>query len=329
MTLNDALQAPATFRGVPLREAAAWSWGEGNGALLPGVYAGVSDTAYHDFDRSGALSRSMLTELAKSPAHLRAKLTGAVEDTDTPALIAGRLSHGFLLEKKSIEEQGYVSRPAGMNFTTKEGKAWKESALLSGLQVLDAIAEKVVANLPAMRDAILANTRAAPMLTAPGRAELSIVAKAADCGFENCSGLTVRVRPDFLPEEHGTVFDLKTALDASPAAFLKSAFPNYHLQAALYLRALRAAGFDIRKMRFVAVEKIAPFCVEVFDFTWDSNEFQRASSELQRLLQLYAQCRETDIWHGYTPTGTVTPLIAPPWAAFAGEAADAARASIG
>jgi hypothetical protein len=262
--------------------------------------------------------------LARSPAHLRVKMleeelgTGDNDD-DSPALTVGRIAHGFILEGRTVEQQGYALRPAGLSLATKEGKLWAANTIGNGIIPLGAAESKALAGLSQMRDAVAAAPLARPILGGGGGLpELSIVAdaSAADLGGAN---VRVRVRPDYTPSVGHIVFDLKTTKDAEPEAFSRAAFPGYHLQAALYISAMRAAGLDINRMLFVAVEKEPPFAVSVFETSVDSDEFLRARESLTYLLRRFADARDSGVWEGYTDCSTALPLKAPAWGKFAGE----------
>lgn len=73
------------------------------------------------------------------------------------------------------------------------------------------------------------------------------------------TGIDCRCRPDYI-HSSGIIVDLKSTLDASPAAFAKScANSRYHVQDAFYSEGFyQAAGEWPRGFVFIAVEKPRP-----------------------------------------------------------------------
>lgn len=113
------------------------------------------------------------------------------------------------------------------------------------------------------------------------------------------TGVKCKARVDAYNAELGIVIDVKTTQDASPSGFPRKLFAyGYHLQAAYYLEALRANGEDAKHFCFIAVEKDPPYCVSLFRL--DDKTIQLSKQENDRLLRLYAECKRTDQWPGYT-----------------------------
>ena len=103
----------------------------------------------------------------------------------------------------------------------------------------------------AMAAAVRSHQAAAELLR-DGQAEQSFWWDDAD------TGLRCKCRPDWL--NGATVIDLKTTTDASPAGFAKScATFRYHVQASHYL-----AGLPAERFIFIAVEKVYPYAVGVY-----------------------------------------------------------------
>jgi exodeoxyribonuclease VIII len=124
------------------------------------------------------------------------------------------------------------------------------------------------------------------------------------------TGVKVRCRPDY--SNHGLLIDLKTTTDASAEGFARSAYAyRYYQQAAFYTDVFQwAGGGPVFDFYFIAVEKVAPFAVQVFKA---SPQFIARGREAYRAaLNLYADCLATGIWPGYSDASTDLEL--PAWA---------------
>lgn len=293
------MSAADTFRGIPIRPASLWG--------MPGLYTDIPANAYHA--SHDMLSRSLLKHLSRSPAHCKAALDGLLDKEPTPALTFGTLFHGVVLEGKSLDDMGMVARPEGLSLVTKEGRAWKEANLGKVF-----VTAEEVAKVSAMRAAVQAHPKARAMLTGRGLYEASI-AVPDPWGL----GVTLRVRPDFLPEKGSSIIDAKTCMDASPGTFSREAWNfGYFVQAAFYLFVAELAGLDYQHFSFVAVEKEAPFAVEIYYVEKGDAEYERAIREIEFLVRRFARCQSADEWPSYT-SGDVTQLIAPRFGAYSSE----------
>jgi len=106
------------------------------------------------------------------------------------------------------------------------------------------------------------------------------------------------------------IFDLKTCQDASAEDFPKSAGRfGYHLQDAFYSDGYEAITGERPRFIFGAVEKLAPFVVQLFEFDLASRE--RGRKSYQRALSLYAEGQRTGQWPGYQ--ADVYQMTLPPW----------------
>ena len=123
------------------------------------------------------------------------------------------------------------------------------------------------------------------------------------------TGLQCKCRCDYVIDD--MVIDLKTTGEggASPEAFTKTIVNfKYYLQAAHYLQ-----GTGAKRFIFVAVEKVHPFSVGVYEL---SPHFIERGYELQeQTLSDIKVAQESGIWAGYTdqaPEGIKT-LTPPKW----------------
>ena len=253
-----------------------------------------------------------------SPAHLKAKLDSP-EEPDSEALTFGTLAHGIILEGKTLDDLRMVARPEGLSFSTKEGKAWRDANSI-GKKIIKSEDVETVAD---MREAIRRHPTASSLVTGRGIYEGTI------CVPDPWKiGLSLRCRPDFLPENGNSIIDLKTARSSQPDEFRAAAWKHgYFVQAAFYILCAEAAGFDCYEhFTFVAVEKKPPYAVEVYHFTKGSEDYHRAVEEIRRQLAILKHCRDTGEWPGYTD-GQSQSLELPRWPAFPHEKQQADKAT--
>jgi hypothetical protein len=69
---------------------------------------------------------------------------------------------------------------------------------------------------------------------------------------------------------------------------------------------------NAKRFFFIAVEKEAPFNVEVYELDEESISIGRAAYLAD--IETYKKCLETDNWHGYTEDKSINILSLPKWA---------------
>ena len=267
--------------------------------FVTGLFKNISNRDYHN---SQGYSRSDLV-LAKdySPTHVKAK-----EDLkETPAMIFGSAAHMACLEPDLFPEK-YSVMPAGLNFRTKDGKAFKEMAEEKGKICLSASDGE---NIFAMQKKILEHPLASRYLN-NGDFELS--GFFMDIDFN----LPCKVRYDYyLPNAKNgpTIIDYKTARDARERPFTNAAYNSrYNVQAAWYSYGLSCITeinfFDVTFI-FIVQEKEPPYEIMVYQAEED---FKREGMFFcNQALEIIAECENSGNWPGYDPS--VTPLELPDW----------------
>jgi exodeoxyribonuclease VIII len=249
-----------------------------------------------------SVSNTMLSDMAKSPAHCFALnlAPNRPPRLATDAMLAGTLCHTAILEPGSIAER-YVIRPDGIDYRTKDGKTWRDAQVLPIISWEDAnTAEKQL-------DAFL-RVGALRELRASGSAEASVFWRDA------ATGLRCRARPDWLHptgRNRGKVMDLKTIRDLTPEAVQRAiASYGYHRQAAHYTNGLEACGFKVEEFIFGFVSSSYPFLAAAF--VLDEETLQQGRDEVAELLMLYAECEAANKWPAFGDGLLVTGL--PTWA---------------
>ena len=208
----------------------------------------MPNAAYH---ASEAISKSGLDQIARSPAHYKYSPSA----NDSEALILGSAFHDFVL-LPDVFKKTYVVLPEDFNSKTKAGKAELAALKKAGKVILKA---DWMHSIDGMAASIKRHPKASKLLQ-NGKPEVSIFWVDSD------TGLDCRCRPDFI-HDSGILVDLKSTVDASPAAFSRSAAKfRYHVQDAFYSEGYKqATGSFPRGFVFVAVEKKTPFAVGCYE----------------------------------------------------------------
>jgi exodeoxyribonuclease VIII len=213
----------------------------------------IRDMTNEEYHAHPNISSSDVKAVAsKSLAHWKAKVYKA-----SPAFALGSAVHALVLEpEKNLVLRGPEDR---------RGNKWKEAQLAADLDGKILLTE---ADFD-LAEKIAEETRAHPVV-ARYLIDKTFVAEASFFATDPITGVNIKCRPDGYLQDHGVVFDIKTTRDASPSGFPREIRGyNYDLQAAFYLRCLRAAGYEARSFIFVAVEKEAPFAVGLHELTED------------------------------------------------------------
>lgn len=180
--------------------------------------------------------------------------TRAAEQSE--AMVLGQAFEDALLQTPLYAKR-YAVKPDGMNFATKEGKAWK--AAHEDRVILRADEHQVIGRMVAH---VLEHPVASVMV------ETASQQVTATSDYEGLPGLATR--PDLCDLEGPAVtdwepytLDLKTTADMG--SFVRQAFTlGYDVQAALARHVLRANGITPCRHYLLAVEKQAPYRVQLF-----------------------------------------------------------------
>ena len=254
-----------------------------------GILPGVLDLHYHRWD---AVSQSRLKLLERSPAHFKAAL-------DDPAPVSrprqenfdlGSAVHMAVLQLDDFE-RWFRLRPPGR--ANSNGYRAAEAAIRAENPFIRMLKPAHWDLVPRIRDAVLANADARAIIEGAS-CELSGV------WTDEC-GVRAKCRLDALNPGIGVLADLKTCVDARPAAFGRQVDDlRYYRQAAFYLRGAAALGRPERDWVFIAVEKDPPYGVWVHELA--PHWLGLGEDEVDGLLARYVACAGADDWPGY-PAG--------------------------
>lgn len=263
----------------------------------------IPDMPAEDYHATMAMSAGGLKRMAQSPAHfygLQLDPNRPAGGEPTPAMKNGTLVHCALFEPDQVAAR-YVIKPEGMNFATKDGKAWRDAQTL---EIVDA--DQMRAAL-AQANAVLRLPQIAALLS-EGQPEASAF------WIDDLTGELCKCRPDWTsPAGDGVVLvDGKTCQDASPDGFSRAIWNfRYDLQAAWYSDGYeRATGRRVHGFVFACVESAWPH--QAAAYMLDDEALDRARAKNRELLNLYAECRRNNTWPGYP--AEIQPISLPRWA---------------
>jgi exodeoxyribonuclease VIII len=145
-----------------------------------------------------------------------------------------------------------------------------------------------------------------------GKAEASLFWR------DPATGVVCKVRPDYMmaPCEdfpNGLIIDGKSTTDASPEGFGRQVWNlDYGLQAAFYTRVFQQVMGTAGRPAFLwgAQEKDSPHAAAYYAAGADLVEYW--DKRIPRLLALFAECKRTGLWPGYSTA--VQTLAMPAWA---------------
>lgn len=268
----------------------------------PGVYDLTMDEYHSDCCAAPSISSTGLRQVLSCPAkywlesHYNPK---RVEPEQKSHFEIGKAVHELVLERKEPEDRYHVL-PKGFN--AKQGK-WAEE--VEAMEAAEAAGKTIVRatefDFTKIKDMISALKQHdyAWAFFENGEPEKSIIWK------DKHTGIWLKTRPDWLPNEGHIIPDLKSASDASPEAFSRAIDTHgYHIQLALMLEgfiAMRNAGIlniDPKIFALVVQEKNAPYVVQPYQIEADTI-VHYGRLELRKALNLFAHCMKTGKWPGY------------------------------
>lgn len=272
------------------------------GLLAAAGIFGLSADAYHaDPCDQPSLSASICRILAtSSPAHAKVahpRLNPDYQRQEEERFDIGTAAHALLLEGEAaiqvIDAPDW--RTAAAREAREEARRNRKIPLLA--HVLGDV-EAMVAATRAQLDLIDAD----PALFTDGKPERTLV-------WEE-EGVWCRARLDWLRDDLAAVDDFKTtSRSANPEQWSRTVFSGYDVQAAFYLRGVRAvAGVDAA-FRFCVQETFPPYALSVVSLAPDAMAL--AEAKVERALATWRECVETGVWPAY-PTRVCFAEL-PPW----------------
>lgn len=250
----------------------------------------MTNQEYHK--KTEYISKSLLDLVHKSPAHYLAYIEGE-KQAPTSAMNFGSLVHSVV-----FSQDNYAVLPE-CDRRTKEGKLIYDSFISDneGKEIFASL--KDYEQAVNIKNAVFAHPKAA-LLLEQGTAETSFWGRISD--------MPAKCKVDFLNTKYNVCVDLKTTTCSAPDEFSRSVYNyRYHVQAAFYMDLTKAERFI-----FIAVEKEAPFNVELYEL--DNDAIERGRQEYLADIETLKKCKESNIYHGYTTDNKIHIISLPGWA---------------
>jgi exodeoxyribonuclease VIII len=253
----------------------------------------MTNAEYH---KHPAISKSDLDLINRSPKHFKYAKSHPSEPTE--AMLLGSVLHKLILEEEDFTSE-YAVAPV-CDRRTKAGKATYND-FIENVKGRIVISSDMFETAFAIAEAVKSNPIVKKLLCG-GKAEQSY--------FWEENGIECKCRPDYL--KNNIVIDLKSTKNASPEAFVKSAYDyRYHVQAWWYLNGLRKCGINAEEFIFIAFEKEPPYAVCVY--AADDLMLELGETDAKRNLMTYCECAESGNWYGYEKKPEIHSLSLPEW----------------
>lgn len=245
-----------------------------------------------DYESSPAVNKSTLWEMRKSPLHYWHLIHDTPKE-DTAAMKFGRAVHTRLLEPVEFSARYAVAPECDRR--TKEGKAIWAELMESGKEVISKADMNMILSMEERFQFVHKM-----FFDSETQTEVPLYWTDEETGVE-CKGRLDAITSDF-------VIDYKTTMDASTKAFTREALRyGYDLQAAMYMEAARANGYNPKGFVFIAQEKNAPNLINIIHA--GEAFLDRGRWIMRDLLAKYSTCVKLNIWPGYGENE----LILPEW----------------
>ena len=250
----------------------------------PGLYPNVPEDVYHGDPDSLSSTGVRLLVKPGGPAKFHGEVREDNDDFDL-----GTAAHTLLLG-------------TGAGIEVVDAKTWQSAAAKTARAQARAAGKvplltKQYEAVRAMVDAALSRPEVAALFPRGENCAAEMSAYATD----PVTWVWMRARFDyiiFLPGRRVRVRDYKSARDASPRGFEKSAVDHgYHVQVAHYIRILEALGYTVEEFILLAQEKTEPYLTCLHEF--DAEAIAAGDEIVTAGAKLFAQCRAADEWPGY------------------------------
>jgi hypothetical protein len=239
---------------------------------------------------------------------------------DNETLSFGRLVHSLILEPELFESQYVVADKPDLR-TTAGKKQWQEVLALTEQTNKQLVSTQDYEQAQRMRRSVESHRQAHALLrehvTAPASRQTEQLLTGNLYDSDNqphvCKGRADCILTDVYTQP--VIVDLKTTEDASARGFRDScAKYSYHLQAAFYVDLLADCGHPNAKFVFVAVEKTAPYGVQVLEASDDFIKQGRAA--YRQALKLWAECQKKVMFLEDIPaySDDIVEISVPEWA---------------
>ena len=239
----------------------------------------MTNKEYHN---TQAIGKSMLFNMAKSPAYYKYKLENK-EETD--AMTFGSAFHKLVLEPNEFNEEYAVL--SKIDKRTTIGKAQFAQFELDNLN--KTIISYADFNIMQEMNYSLMQNKFAMELINNSKHETS------HFWIDSKTGLNCKCRPDMDHLKSKLIIDLKTCNNADTDTFSRDCLKyGYHLQAAHYLDSFKNLSYQFM---FLCIEKKPPYSINILIA---DEEFIAQGKILQeKLLKELKYCIDNNVFYGY------------------------------
>jgi len=243
-----------------------------------------------DYRREPGCNQSSLKKILESPAHFRAALQNRF--LPTPAMEMGTALHCLKLDGREAFKKQYVMKPEGLSLSTKEGKAWKAQ-----------VGKRKVLGCGGKDDpwgSVLGMANSLDRLKWFDDDQPDYIKNNEVSIYWDWHNIKCKARLDRVLIDEGIVLDLKTTDCVEPDIFAKKVVSlGYDFQAAFYARAAEIAYKKPFKFIFVAVERKAPYTVDLFEV--DDRMMREGLAKSDAAVKIYSACSELGKWPNKEP----------------------------
>ena len=252
-----------------------------------------------------------MKKILLSPAHYQAALQTRL--ITTPAMEMGTAVHSLVLDGQKAFEGAYFDRgKEGKDLTVaelkealdKKGMDYKKSAKKTELEDLLYPNGKPIDRRTGLSSddyaAVQGMAESLRRLEWYAGTDAEYIKRNEVSIYWDWLGNECKARLDSVLVEEGIVLDLKTTDTVDPDLFVKKVVSlGYDFQAAYYAKAAEVAYKKKFRFIFVAVERKAPYTVDLFEVTPDMLDEGTAKCELA--LKRHAECQASGEWPNRDP----------------------------
>lgn len=235
-----------------------------------------------------AIRSSELGLILKSPAHYKYWVGKTSPDND--AFRIGRIIHQAILEPTKFKGS-YIVAPEFGDQRSSTNRKTKEEWLLAHQDRTVILADEIE-----MIEGMM--TSVSKHQYAMGLLENGVTETAGEY-IDPKTELKLKIKPDFMSNDHSILLDVKTTIDCSRSVF-KYAIKKYkyHFQQAMYCEGIKQiTGVEVKYPVIMAIEKKPPYDVAIY--VLDQATMEMGKSMYRKALDTLARCRETNNWTGY------------------------------
>lgn len=260
--------------------------------MKPGIYTIPAEDYHRDPCPEPSLSSSIAHLLIKkTPTHARwahPRLNRYFERTEKKAFDLGNAIHALILEPQDPK----VRVIEADTYRTKGAQGARDGAYEDGFTpILRKDYDRLMNALQAIWDQLVRREYEPPLFS-DGKPEQTLVWQER--------GIWLRARLDFLRDDFTAIEDLKTtSASANPVVWSKRQLEpiGADIQYAFYRRGVKALTGKDPVFRWVIAEIEPPFPISVVSL--DPNWIDLADLKVDRAIDRWRRCMETDSWPGY------------------------------